>query len=96
MNIDEYFPLLNEIELATAISACKVGGAVNAANALNKHITRLTIEIERLKRGAFTPEEFQNLCHNLEGCTREEFQRGCTEYQRKLFGDNNQAESISQ
>jgi len=43
-------------------------------------------EIQRLKEGNFTPEEFQNLCHNLQGKGREEFQIGCNEYQEKLFG----------
>lgn len=44
-------------------------------------------EIERLTAGRFTPEEFQNLCHNLpEGCTREVFERGCKDYQDRLFG----------
>ena len=47
--LDEYFPLLNAIELAVAINACKEAGAVNAAEALSKHITRLEIIINRLK-----------------------------------------------
>lgn len=45
-------------------------------------ITALELEVKRLKEGFLTPEEFQNLCHNLhlrEGmpCTREEFREGC-------------------
>lgn len=46
-------------------------------------------EIERLKRGDFTPEEFQNLCHHRDdkpGCTPEDFFTGCALYQQKLFG----------
>jgi hypothetical protein len=46
-------------------------------------------EITRLKRGEFTPEEFQALCHHRDerpGCTRADFEAGCDEYQRKLFG----------
>lgn len=46
-------------------------------------------EIARLKRGEFTPEEFQNLCHHRDespGCTRADFEIGCREYQEKLFG----------
>lgn len=44
-------------------------------------------EIDRLKRGDFTPDEFQNLCHNLpDTCTREVFESGCKDYQAKLFG----------
>lgn len=47
------------------------------------------MEIARLKRGALTPEEFQAICHNRHdrpGCTRQDFEAGCREYQRKLFG----------
>lgn len=46
-------------------------------------------EIARLKRGDFTPEEFQNLCHNRHespGCTRADFEAGCVQFQEKLFG----------
>lgn len=46
-------------------------------------------EVVRLKRGAFTPEEFQTLCHHRDeklGCTPLEFAQGCVEYQRLLFG----------
>ncbi len=42
-------------------------------------------EIERLKCGDFTEEEFQNLCHNF---TEEDvcrFKKGCEQYQKKLF-----------
>jgi hypothetical protein len=50
----------------------------------------LVAEVRRLKRGDFTPEEFQELCHNLHerpgGCTRDVFAAGCREYQEKLFG----------
>ena len=47
--LDEHFPLLNEIDLAVALNACKDAGAVNAAKALSKHIIRLEITISRLK-----------------------------------------------
>ena len=47
---------------------------------------RLKLEVERLKSGKFTPEEFQNLCHEDKPVTAEEFAQGCCEYQRKLFG----------
>lgn len=40
----------------------------------------------RLKRGDFTPDELQTLCHNLSEQDKEAFFQGCTEYQRKLFG----------
>lgn len=52
-------------------------------------IANLLKEIARLKRGDFTPEEFHNLCHNLHEkgvLTRADFEKGCTEYQNKLFG----------
>lgn len=49
------FPLLTEIEIATCIDTCKTEArAVNAANALNKYITRLQIEIERLRTRLLT------------------------------------------
>lgn len=46
-------------------------------------------EVERLRRGDFTPEEFQGLCHHRDkrpGCKPAEFFQGCEDYQRKLFG----------
>lgn len=52
-------------------------------------INELTSEIERLKSGNFTMEEFQFLCHNLpNNCTKESFCNGCEEYQKKLFGSS--------
>lgn len=49
-------------------------------------INSMKIENERLLRGEFTPEELQNLCHNLPEEKKEEFFNGCCEYQKKLFG----------
>lgn len=43
-------------------------------------------EIERLLRGDFTEEEFQNLCHNFSEQDAERFKHECIEYQKKLFG----------
>jgi hypothetical protein len=43
-------------------------------------------EIERLKSGKFSHEEFHNLCHENYPCNRLAFERGCEEYQEKLFG----------
>ena len=43
-------------------------------------------EIERLQRGDFTEEEFQNLCHGFSQQDEERFRTGCLEYQKKLFG----------
>lgn len=53
--LDEHFPLLNAIELAVAINTCKEAGAVNAANALSKHITRLELTITKLQSIHETP-----------------------------------------
>ena len=44
-------------------------------------------EIERLKAGKFTPEELQNLCHNLKEEDEQAFKQGCIDYQKKLFGE---------
>lgn len=61
--------------------------------ALKGMIRDLILEVERLKRGAFTEQEFQELCHNLPGhCTREAFEKGCRDYQNKLFGPKEGAE----
>lgn len=46
------------------------------------------LEMERLLRGDFTEEEFQNLCHNFDGDDIDRFCHGCEVYQRKLFGDD--------
>jgi hypothetical protein len=44
-------------------------------------------EIDRLRTGNFTAEEFQSICHNLpEDCTAEAFCKGCEDYQTNLFG----------
>lgn len=55
-----------------------------------EEMERLCAEIVRLKRGDFTPTEWQELCHHRdtapEGCTQAAFEAGCQEYQRKLFG----------
>lgn len=55
-------------------------------NSLTSKVERLTLELERLKRGDFTEEEFQNLCHNFSEEDKVSFFRGCTEFQKKLFG----------
>jgi hypothetical protein len=52
----------------------------------NRRIARLEGEIDRLKRGDFTEDEFQSLCHNFSADDRERFKKGCEDYQRKLFG----------
>lgn len=47
----------------------------------------LTAELHRLRRGQFTPEELQELCHNLTPRQLCEFQKGCENYQSALFGN---------
>lgn len=43
-------------------------------------------EIVRLRSGRLTPDELQNLCHNLTPSDRVAFFQGCEAEQRKLFG----------
>lgn len=50
-------------------------------------LRRLVEEVKRLKRGEFTSEEFQNLCHNADvQAGFDAFADGCEAYQEKLFG----------
>lgn len=49
-------------------------------------VRRLAADNARLLRGDFTEVEFQNLCHNLSTKDRARFERGCKDYQNKLFG----------
>lgn len=52
---------------------------------------RLKEENNRLRSGELTEVEIHNLCHRLNEtnptCTRHEFERGCREFQDKLFGE---------
>lgn len=57
-------------------------GIIDSDNSLEK-------EIERLKAGRFTEEEFQNLCHTFSEDDECRFKAGCVEYHKKLFGDKN-------
>jgi hypothetical protein len=50
-------------------------------------LAALRRENERLLRGEFTEEEFQNLCHNMTTDDACRFKAGCEAYQKKLFGD---------
>lgn len=61
---------------------------------LIKEIEELKRENARLKRGDFTPEEFQNLCHNFSETDKQCFFDGCADYQRKLFGVSDRDEQI--
>ena len=53
---------------------------------MSDRIKLLEAEVERLKRGDFTDDEFQNLCHSMPQAKMNCFQKGCEEYQKKLFG----------
>lgn len=60
-------------------------------------IRRMAFQIDRLKAGAFTPEELQGLCHSGLGeddIRYDAFCNGCTEYQRKLFGKSREDDLI--
>ena len=84
----EYKPL-SEIELGNFIKIAQHLVISGSAMRLIAEREMLMNEVSRLKRGDFTPEEFQNLCHNLHErpvCTREEFAQGCLQFQEKLFG----------
>lgn len=51
-----------------------------------EELLELNCEVARLKSGKFTPEEFQNLCHNYSEDDYEKFCDGCDDWQKKLFG----------
>jgi Tfp pilus assembly protein PilO len=55
-------------------------------NDLKQQHAAMKAEVERLKRGDFTEEEFHNLCHNLSEDDEQRFKQGCSDYQKKLFG----------
>lgn len=67
-------------------------GILNCLANDQNRIAELEAEVLRLKEGNFTPEEFQNLCHNLcssaSEASKQAFFRGCSEYQKKLFGES--------
>jgi hypothetical protein len=50
------------------------------------HVGVLLAEVDRLKAGRFTEEEFQDLCHTFTPDDRERFEAGCRAYWAKLFG----------
>lgn len=61
-------------------------GLANKVYDLTQQIVQLREENARLKRGEFSSEELQNLCHNLTEDDYKAFCDGCDGYQRKLFG----------
>lgn len=61
-------------------------------HALNYYIIKdLLEERDRLLRGDFTPEEFQDLCHDRSREDRQAFFDGCAAYQTQLFGISERA-----
>src|SRR4051794_19041569 len=46
------------------------------------YVGTLLEEIDRLKAGKFTEDEFQNLCHCMDETKECQFKQGCEEYQR--------------
>lgn len=52
----------------------------------DQKIAELEKEVERLKKGNFTEQERQNLCHNLSQDDVNNFGLGCFHYQVELFG----------
>lgn len=57
-------------------------------------VSCLADEVARLKRGEFTEEELQELCHNLGEEDADAFFAGCCQYQHKLFGDTAVARAL--
>lgn len=54
--------------------------------ALTEQKLALLVENNRLRAGNFTREEIHGFCHHLaETVPREEFERGCKEYQQRLY-----------
>jgi len=75
-------------------SAAAIEGQLSELTRLRQANTDLQGETQRLWEGNFTAAEFHNLCHNMKvdgvPLTHEHveaFQRGCNEYQQKLFGE---------
>lgn len=58
-----------------------------------KSYAELEAENARLRRGDFTPEEFQNLCHKEPPLSFCDFAEGCHKYQRELFGKSDRDEA---
>lgn len=77
-------PRCNALELLNAGTAIARSQPLTARYGLE--LNHLRTEVERLRRGDFTEEEFQNLCHKFGEGDYERFCDGCDEYQRKLFG----------
>lgn len=61
---------------------------IKKAESLRARAEKAEAECERLRRGDFTDEELQNLCHNMpeKETKAAAFIAGCRAYQEKLFG----------
>jgi hypothetical protein len=77
---------LEGLKKAYELILAGMGSQSELMDSLKQENRSLKKEVERLKEGDFTPEELQNLCHNLQGCGRAEFEEGCRRYQEQLFG----------
>jgi hypothetical protein len=53
---------------------------------LKQQLVETKAEVERLRRGDFTEEEFHDLCHNLSEDNEQRFKQAFSDYQKKLFG----------
>jgi len=75
--------LKDELEVAQGFH--KV--AVAERNLAHHQLDKRDKEIDRLKQGDFTKEEIHEFCHKLaETVPRQEFEKGCRDYQLKLYG----------
>lgn len=65
--------------------AQKLKDSQEMVEAIKRGQLMLKNTIDRLRRGEFTPDELQDLCHNLDGSQERAFKLGCEGYQQKLF-----------
>ena len=77
------FAIVDALVEQGGIAAWRGDGVACVAQMIKYHAD----EADRLRRGDFTPEEFQNLCHNFSEDDKQKFFQGCREYQKKLFGE---------
>lgn len=64
-----------------------IGRADDERDDLRRSLEEAEITLARWREGDFTPEEFQNLCHNMEGKVDPQAHcDGCEQYHIKLFG----------
>lgn len=84
MTDDELLDLQN---VAAALENLNLDRMAKLVRQAFDRLLELDAENTRLRSGAFTEEEFQNLCHGLNDGDRIRFEQGCKEYQRQLFGE---------